>query len=331
MKVKVLLVDDSPLITTMMKSILESKGLEVRVASTGMEALLSLYQEIPDVLFLDIMLPDMTGYMISRIIKEDPRLKEIPVILLTGQEERTTKFWSMEAGADYYMSKGNCKPDYLLETLTHILQKFPPTRRVDYQSSQTEMMAHILNLLLPKLEELTIYQKFSKLYQLQDPQLFFTSVFDLYSYFIDYSVGAFFFPKSKKIYQYSPTAMEASFVDAMKRYLARDLGEEEKKSIGCITLDSFFHLKQCSALVPEGEAQKQEAKFESNKYKQQALKQDLRSFFYYPIYEKESKVVVMMLGSVQDNLVDDRIISLLHTSIPLLKSLILESWKNISQ
>ncbi len=319
MSTKILLVDDSPLITTMIKSILESKGMQVRVASNGIEAICSLYEESPDVILLDIMLPDILGYMICRIIKEDQRLKQIPVVLLTGQEDKTTKFWSMEAGADFYISKGNCKPDQLLETLGKVLQKYPPQSKEDYKYQAEEIITHISNLFFLRMEELAVYRHFSKLFQMEDISFLLPSLFDLYSSFLDYTAGAFFLPKEKILYQYAPLPSPPSFFNAMKTHLLKGIQEAEKKTIKTIELDSFFHLKQYH-IAKEEKSPNADTKIKLD------IPKDLKSFFYYPLYKNEEKIAVLMLGSFQENLLEERAVSLFQTSVPILKSLLVNKF-----
>ena len=320
---KVLLIDDSPLITNMLKSVLQSKGMEVTTAANGVEGLLALYSSMPHVVFLDIMLPDISGYMLSRIIKEDPRTRKIPVVLITGKEERSSKFWGIEAGADFYMSKEHCKPKNILSTLDRILQKFAlPEKETTVQTLGTpEILSHVCNLLLPRLEELTIFHNFTKLYQLRDHQLVLSSLFDLLSYFIDFTSGLFFLPQTNIVYQYTNLPIDASFFHTMQKYMCRDVNQAAPAAV---VLDSFYHLKQC----PVFQEQQQygadtiiESKAAIGKG-MPLVPQELKSFFYYPIYCGDKKVAVLMLGSAQENLLEAKTVSLVDSITDLLKPIV---------
>lgn len=84
---KVLLVDDTRLNRELAKDILEMKGYQVITAVDGTECLASVHQHKPDIILLDIELPDISGLEIVRIIKKDPETKDIPVIALTVHDQ----------------------------------------------------------------------------------------------------------------------------------------------------------------------------------------------------------------------------------------------------
>ena len=84
---KVLLVDDTRLNRELAKDILEMKGYQVIEAVDGKECFASIHQHKPDIILLDIELPDMNGVEIVRIIKKDPETKNIPVIALTAHDQ----------------------------------------------------------------------------------------------------------------------------------------------------------------------------------------------------------------------------------------------------
>jgi DNA-binding response OmpR family regulator len=112
MKKKILVVDDEPDTLTTIQFILEQRGYEVVTAGNGYEALGAAIAEEPDLMILDVLLPKINGYEVSRILKEETRRgtfeKELPVLILTGakfsdsNKERLFRSWSM---ADAFMYK----------------------------------------------------------------------------------------------------------------------------------------------------------------------------------------------------------------------------------
>ncbi len=104
MKVKILIVDDEKSIVSALKMSLESDDCEVIEAYTGDGAIRKAHSEAPDLILLDIMLPDLTGYEICNMIKKDPLTRSIPIIMLTGLGE-TGRIAGMELGADEYITK----------------------------------------------------------------------------------------------------------------------------------------------------------------------------------------------------------------------------------
>jgi len=100
---KILLVDDNVVLANGLRKLLEYKGYEVQLAHTGLEALVALDTHKPDVIFLDIGLPDMDGYEIAREIKE--RKIETVIIALTGYGQEKDRTMAKEAGFDYHLVK----------------------------------------------------------------------------------------------------------------------------------------------------------------------------------------------------------------------------------
>ena len=83
---KVLIADDSPVLVTALRKLLEQSGYEVVAAMDGLEAVQRFYQENPDLVLLDIQMPKLPGYVVCRLIKEDPASRHIPVLILTGRD-----------------------------------------------------------------------------------------------------------------------------------------------------------------------------------------------------------------------------------------------------
>ena len=101
----IMVVDDSQTVRNIMALILNRAGYRsVRVAS-AMEALHTLTELIPDLIFLDVTLPGMDGLDICKIIKENPRTKQVPVVMLSGNGEVFDKVMGRLAGASDYITK----------------------------------------------------------------------------------------------------------------------------------------------------------------------------------------------------------------------------------
>lgn len=102
---RILVVDDDKSIVKVVKGYLEQIGFEVLVAHAGEHALHLLRHEKPDLLVLDLMLPERDGWEITRIIRSDNALAAIPIIMLTARVEDTDKIVGLELGADDYITK----------------------------------------------------------------------------------------------------------------------------------------------------------------------------------------------------------------------------------
>ena len=104
MQEKILVVDDERVIVNTLKISLESDNYKVVEAYTGDGAIRKARSEVPDLILLDIMLPDMTGYEICNKLRKDPLTRSIPIIMLTGMGE-TGRIAGLELGANEYITK----------------------------------------------------------------------------------------------------------------------------------------------------------------------------------------------------------------------------------
>ena len=104
-KQRILVVDDDREVVRLMRAYLEQAGYEVLVAHDGETALHTLRRERPDLLLLDLMLPDRDGYDITRIVRADALLSALPIIMLTARVDDTDKIVGLEMGADDYVTK----------------------------------------------------------------------------------------------------------------------------------------------------------------------------------------------------------------------------------
>lgn len=102
---RALIIDDSPTIVFALRKILQSVGyttFEALDAETGVELART---ERPDVIFLDIVLPGMNGFAALRLLRRDPHTKNIPIIMISSNEQATEQFFGSRIGADDFMKK----------------------------------------------------------------------------------------------------------------------------------------------------------------------------------------------------------------------------------
>lgn len=102
---RILVVDDDKAVVRLLRGYLEQAGYEVVVAYDGRTALFIIRQERPDLVLLDVMLPDKDGHEITRLIRQDAQLRTLPIIMLTARVTDTDKVVGLELGADDYVTK----------------------------------------------------------------------------------------------------------------------------------------------------------------------------------------------------------------------------------
>lgn len=104
-KSRVLVVEDDPDIVNMLRIYFESQGFVVTVATRGHEALTVCHRQVPNVIILDINLPDVDGYEVCRTLRNSLRTSHIPIIFLTQKDQRSDRIAGLELGADDYVTK----------------------------------------------------------------------------------------------------------------------------------------------------------------------------------------------------------------------------------
>ena len=118
-KSRILLVDDEPDIVETISFMLQSRNYMVSIASGGQEGIDKAKTEHPDLLLLDIMMPDVNGYDVCMKLKADADTRDIPIIMLTAKGESEAVLKSHSIGADDYVVK-----PFSLPTLLSKLKKF---------------------------------------------------------------------------------------------------------------------------------------------------------------------------------------------------------------
>lgn len=102
---KILIVDDEPDIVEVLKYPLEANGYECICAYDGETGLKHAKELMPDLMILDVMLPKINGFKISRLLKYDAKYKDIPILMVTARSQDNDKLIGEETGADEYITK----------------------------------------------------------------------------------------------------------------------------------------------------------------------------------------------------------------------------------
>ncbi len=116
---KILIVDDEADIIEILQFVLESQGYECITAFDGEEGLKLAKEANPDLIILDVMMPKMNGYKISRLLKFDSKYKNIPILMLTARSQETDKALGEETGADEYITK-----PFQIENVVETVKKY---------------------------------------------------------------------------------------------------------------------------------------------------------------------------------------------------------------
>lgn len=125
---RILIVDDSPSQLMGIRRIVESLGHEALTAEDGAAGVEAAKRELPDLILMDVVMPNLNGFQATRSITRDPATKHIPVILVTTKDQETDKVWGMRQGARAYITKPFSDAE-LSETISTAIatEPLPPT------------------------------------------------------------------------------------------------------------------------------------------------------------------------------------------------------------
>jgi len=125
MSAHIFVVEDEKPILTLLTYNLEKEGYKVSSSSNGEEALSVIKEKKPDLVLLDWMLPDLSGIKICQYLKQDEKVKNIPIIMLTAKGEEEDKVKGLNTGAEDYMTKPFSFPE-LLARIKSLLKRVKP-------------------------------------------------------------------------------------------------------------------------------------------------------------------------------------------------------------
>lgn len=117
---KILVVDDSQLYRQMTAELLRQHGHEVQSATDGLAAIAQVQEACPDLMILDIVMPNMNGFEVCRRLKQQPETQAIQILLYSTNTDPASCYWGLRQGADAYLVKP-VAADVLLDTIQTLL------------------------------------------------------------------------------------------------------------------------------------------------------------------------------------------------------------------
>lgn len=163
---EILIVDDTPNNLRFLSKMLTEQGYEVRKAINGQMALKSVQSEPPDLILLDIMMPDLNGYEVCCELKSDPRTQDIPVIFLSALDEVMDKVKAFKVGGIDYITKPFQFEEVLVRVKTHLTLRQLTQNLEKRVVERTQEMQQALRELQQTQLQLVQHEKMSTLGQL---------------------------------------------------------------------------------------------------------------------------------------------------------------------
>ncbi|CAN5671642.1 response regulator [soil metagenome] len=142
----ILIVDDLPENLQVLAGNLKGEGYEILAANNGPRALALVRNRKPDIILLDIMMPDMDGFTVCQKLKEDPETADIPVIFITARTDTKDLLQGFEMGAVDYVTKPFKTPELLARVRTHLELKHSRDLFATYNRQLEKISAHLQKL-----------------------------------------------------------------------------------------------------------------------------------------------------------------------------------------
>jgi len=159
-KYNVLIVDDTPENIQVISGILYQKGVNITIAQSGREALKTASRQRPDLVLLDIIMPEMNGFEVCKRLKKNPATKDIPIIFLTAKTQPEDIVKGFELGAVDYVTRPFNPAELLSRVFTHLELK----KSRDLLSAQSQQRKELLENALEALTQSFLRHRCPRLY-----------------------------------------------------------------------------------------------------------------------------------------------------------------------
>lgn len=224
---KILVVDDSKVIRQKLFNVLSDAGYEVTMAADGIKGLEILHDKSADfnLLFLDIDMPNLSGLQVCRMLRNDIKYQNFPIIMLTGRDQKKDMYWGKEAGATAYMTKP-FKDEELLDKVREVTELVGNNISIPLQKSPMISIDQDKDVLFKagELQEVQMFKMslINKIYQISMSQLDLKEtclrIADIYSSVIDFDLATFLISDEEniKMFVFVKGAVTRKFFKAVK-------------------------------------------------------------------------------------------------------------------
>ncbi|HNW25355.1 MAG TPA: diguanylate cyclase [Candidatus Gastranaerophilaceae bacterium] len=200
---KILLIDDSTTQLESLKIQFTKAGFEVKTAQDGADGYKKVFENAPDIILSDVIMPNLNGYQLCRLLKNTPATKKIPIVLFTVLDKKIDEFWAGKSGADAFMSKNENFEDLHIKVCELLEQKRVSEDYKKFILNQQIREESVQNQINDVLDELLMNSTFLNEFRdlgeyLTHEKVLIEKTFELLSMFIDYNVAGIFFKSLDK-------------------------------------------------------------------------------------------------------------------------------------
>lgn len=193
----VVIADDSPTLRRIVTTVLEREGFTVVPAEDGVQAVQAVFRSMPDAVVLDVQMPRLSGYVTARLLKDDWRTADIPVLLLTSLDAASDRYWGEQVGAERFLTKDFEAPE-LVDAVRDVLRAAdvlrggrPPLRPDPVEMTDDDVLGSVSDILDRKLFESSIAAEVTSIAsEVHGFEETIAEVLDVLSRVVDYDLAA---------------------------------------------------------------------------------------------------------------------------------------------
>ncbi len=204
---KILLIDDSSTQLELMKNFLVSSGFDVCTAKDGAEGYKAVFSNAPDLILSDILMPNLNGFQLCRLLKNSDVSKKIPIILLTVLDKNIDIFWANKSGADKFISKASSFKE-ITDAIASEIANNPISMEykealLQQNKTSESIQNEISNIFDELLMNSTFLSEFRELYKyIGHEEVLIEETLKLLGSFVDYDVAGIFMSNPDKNEKY---------------------------------------------------------------------------------------------------------------------------------
>ncbi len=286
---KILLADDSEVICQVLTDYLKPLGYQVVIAKNGVEAIEKAYQEIPNLIIMDVEMPLLKGYQASRLLKKTRGVQDIPIIMHTTLAENKNQFWGLESGIDSYITKDFDNLEQLYQEIKKLTENSSINTQLiseDAKSINKEVIFEkISNLLDKELFDSSILNELAKVgKKINSLSSTIKNIFSILKNVCDFHIVSIVLQYNKQIISFTQKEVP--------------LSEKDEKDFLNICLNDYHqHL-------PKAKEDLVFIQIESNK-KIEGQNKKISSYSYLPLHGKGKILGSIHLGNKMNNYFSD--------------------------
>ena len=226
---KILVADDSPILREAVRRLLVPEDHEVVQAADGVEAITLVFEQRPALVLLDLTMPRLNGYVVCRLIKEDPLLATTPVLILTARDSTEDRYWAERSGADGFLTK-DALGEGLVAAINATLasQALTQLNRADDivipALGETDVLTRVCEMLDRKLFEATVVAELAAVGgQAVRLEQMLESVFEHISRVVSFDAAGIGLVDTSRLYAFARTQVGDTDAEELRDFAGRHL------------------------------------------------------------------------------------------------------------